>query len=77
MKCSVCGSTNFRVSRFRTADIPRLLLFNFLSVAGNAVRAASQDIMFALNLRQARKARHLEEPRRRRAGTTSVETHRD
>ena len=77
MKCSLCGSTNFRVSRFRKSDVPRLLLFQFPVRCRQCRERSFSGIMFALNLRQASKARHLEEPRRRRTGSTPTETHRD
>lgn len=77
MKCTHCGSTSFRVSRFRKSDIPRLLLFQFPVRCRQCRERSFAGIMFALNLRQASKARHREVPHRRRTESTQAETHRE
>ena len=74
MKCILCGSTSFRVSRLRKSDIPRLLLFQFPIRCRQCRERSFAGIMFALNLRQASKARHLEEPTRRRTGSAPTDT---
>jgi hypothetical protein len=73
MKCPVCGSTSFRVSRFRMADIPPLLFFQYPIRCRQCRERSFAGIMFALNLRQASKARHLEEPHRQRAAPTTTD----
>jgi len=74
IKCVHCGSTSFRTSRFRLADVPRLLLFQYPVRCRTCRERDSSNLMLAWNLLQAGKIRRLEE--RHTRGKESTEPNR-
>ena len=65
LKCLHCGSTSFRTSRFRPADLPRLLLFQYPVRCRTCRERDFAGLMLAMNLHQAGKIRRQEESHRK------------
>jgi hypothetical protein len=66
MKCALCASSTFRTSRLRISDVVRLLLLQYPVRCKKCRERSFASLMFALNLRQASKARHAEDSQRSR-----------
>ncbi len=60
MHCTQCGSNHLRTSRFRFADLARLLLFQYPVRCRVCRERTHVGLLHALNLRQSEKIRRRE-----------------
>ncbi len=60
MRCNLCGSTTFRLSRLRVSDLPRMVLLQYPVRCRICYKRAFMSIPFALKVRYQDKLRHQE-----------------
>jgi hypothetical protein len=67
MRCIICGSTTFRLSRLRVSDLPRMAIFQYPVRCRNCSKRAFISFPLALKVGYQDKLRHQE-----RQGKSSV-----
>jgi hypothetical protein len=67
MRCNLCGSTTFRLSRLRLSDLPRTAIFQYPVRCRNCYKRTFTSLLFALKVGYEDKLRH-----RERQGKRSV-----
>jgi hypothetical protein len=58
MRCNLCGSTTFRLSRLRVSDLPRMAIFQYPVRCRNCYKRTFTSLLFALKVGYEDRLRH-------------------
>lgn len=58
MRCILCGSTNFRLSRLRVSDLPRMVVLRYPVRCRDCHKRAFMGLPFALKVGYEDRLRH-------------------